>query len=303
MIRYIACLSFLLASPQLFSQELDCEVTVNTQQLTSEALDNLTDFAPQIKQYINGTRWTGDDFGGDRIKCTFNIYVLGSPSEGKYVAQVFIGSQRKIWNLKTKQPIERSTATIRIFDDKWEFSYSRGVQFSRNDYRFDPLTSFINFYVYLILGFDYDSYEQSSGNTHFQKALDIFNMARSTTSKGWEFPGSKTYSRTQFIDEIMSPRFSEFREAYYNYHSEGLDRLAKNRSKGLTNIITAVDKIGSLKKKINRPSMLLKTFFDTKYLELCDLFLEYADASVYTTFGVIDPSHQKSYQEYKQKRK
>ncbi|MDP2207436.1 MAG: hypothetical protein Q8K98_01510 [Bacteroidota bacterium] len=46
-----------------------------------------------------------------------------------------------------------------------------------------------------------------------------------------------------------------------------------------------------------------KTFFDTKYLELCDIFLDYPDIQVFDKLNKIDPSHQKYYDEYKAKRK
>ena len=60
--------------------------------------------------------------------------------------------------------------------------------------------------------------------------------------------------------------------------------------------------IGNVKKKINQQSVLLKTFFDSKYLELCELFLGYPDKDVYKRLSLIDPTHQKSYEEYQQKR-
>lgn len=286
------------------AQELDCEVRINTEQLTSDAVDNLSDFVAQVKQYMTSTRWTKDDFEGDRIKCTFDIFLRGSPSSGRYVAQVFVGSQRKIWDLRTKKPTEQSTATVRIFDDSWEFSYTRGIPLVRNEYRFDPLASFLDFYVYLILGFDYDSYESMGGTPHLQKALNILNLSRSAGSpRGWEFPGSGTFSRTRFIDELNSEKFADFREAIHTYHAEGLDRLSKDRSAALAKVYEAIESIGKVKKRINQQSVVIKTFFDTKYLELCELFLNHPDETIYQKLSFIDPSHQKSYDEYRQKRK
>lgn len=285
-------------------QELDCEVTINTQQLTSDALENLSDFADQIRRYLNGTKWTGDDFGNDRIKCSINIFFQSSPGEGRYIAQAFIGSQRKIWDLKKNRPLEKASASVRIFDDKWEFSYTRGIALTRNEFRFDPLTSFLDFYAYLILGFDYDSYELMAGTPHFQKALDIFNLSRSARAgRGWEFPGSGSYSRTRLIDELMNPQTKSLREAIYKYHSQGLDRLTTDRSKALENIMEAAQIIGNIRKKVNPQSIAVRTFFDTKYLELCELFLDHPDPDVYLRLSAADPSHQKSYEEYRLKRK
>lgn len=302
--KKILVASFLLISQSLLiAQELDCDVTINTQQLTSDALENLSDFAAQVKQYMNNTRWTKEDFGNDRITCTMNIFIKGSPGTGRYVAQVFIGSRRKIWDLKTNKPTEKNSATLRILDENWEFSYTRGVPLTRNEYKFDALTSFLDFYAYVILGFDYDSYESMAGTPHFQKALDIFNLSRSSGRfKGWEFPGSGTYSRTRFINEIMNADFNAFRVALYEYHSEGLDRITKDQSTALTKMFEAVNAIGNVKKRINQPSVIIKMFFDTKYLELCDIFQTYHDEKVYEKLSAIDPSHQKSYEEWREKR-
>lgn len=301
--KIIFVLFLCLLFQPILAQELDCEVTTNTQQLTSDALDNLSDFVQQVNQYLNTTRWTREDFGADRIKCIINIFFKGSPSTGRYSAQVFIGSQRNVRELKTNKPTEKNTATLRIFDENWEFSYMRGVPLTRNEFRFDPLTSFLDFYAYLILGFDYDSYEPFSGTQHFQKALNVFNLSRSSgAAKGWEFPGSGTYNRSRLIDELVSEKFKEFREALYIYHSDGLDRLKTDPTTALTKIYEAVESIGNVRKRINQQSVAIKTFFDTKYLELCELFQSHPDDKIYQKLSFIDPYHQKSYEEYQEKR-
>jgi len=287
------------------AQEFDFDVTIDTRNLQSEALDNLSDFVQQVKQYLNTNRWTKDDFSPvDRISATMTIFFRGSPSSGRYAAQVFIGSQRRIWDLTSNKPTQKTSALLRIFDDNWEFSYTRGVPLTRNEFRFDPLTSFLDFYAYIILGFDYDSYEVSGGTPFYQKAMDIFNLARSGGSpKGWEFPGSGTYSRARLIDELMNERFKVFRDAIYVYHAEGLDRLSTDQASALAKVYAAVESIGKLRKKINQPTVVIKTFFDTKYLELCELFLNHPDDAIYQKLSSIDPSHQKSYEEYQEKRR
>lgn len=294
----------LLLSTPAVSQELQWEVTVNTQQLPSDALDNLTDFVQQVTHYLNTARWTRDDFGTERISCTMNIFFRSSPTTGRYSAQVFVGSQRRIWDARTDRPTPNNSAMLRIFDENWEFSYTRGVPLARNEFRFDPLTSFLDFYSYVILGFDYDSYELLSGTPYYQKALDIFNLSRSFGSpKGWEFPGSGTYSRARFIDELSNERFKKLREALYVYHAEGLDRLAADRLSALSKVFSAVESIGKIRTRINQPSVAIKTFFDTKYLELCELFLDHPDNTIYQKLSAIDPTHQNAYEECHRKRK
>jgi hypothetical protein len=281
-----------------FAQEIDCKVTIDMQNLTAEARENITNFAKSVEDYINTYRWTPDDFGNDKIKCTFDIFMQGSPSENNYVAQVFIGSKRQIYKS------EKSTGVVRLLDDKWEFAYTRNQPFHHNSFQYDPLLSFIDFYIYIILGSDYDTYKMLDGTRYYQQALDIVGKARSGGgSGGWESKLSGTYNRSQFIEEIMNQKYKTVREAIYFYHFKGLDLITQNKKKGLENVLKAVESIANFQKKINERSVFLKTFFDTKYLELCDLFSDYSDTKVFDKLNKIDPSHQKYYDEAKAKRK
>ncbi len=277
------------------AQEIDCNVTLNTENLTAEALENISGFEQRIEDYINNYRWTKDDFGGQKIKCNFEIFFKGSPSENKYTAQVFIGSQRQIYKS------DKSTGTVRIFDDKWEFTFVRNQPIHHNNPQYDPVTSFIDFYIYIILGFDYDSFKPTDGTEYFQMAVDIASKARSGggASSGWDLKSSGTYNRIQFIEEIINPKNKVIREAYYVYHYKGLDLLSRNKSKALENVLKAVESIGNFQKKNNERIILIKAFFDTKYLELCELYLDSKDPEIYNKLGTYDPAHQKSYEEYK----
>ncbi len=280
-------------------QEIDCKVNINSENLTAEARENLSDFGRKLEEYINNFIWTKDDFAGEKIRCTFDIFFQGSPAENRYIAQVFIGSQRPIYKN------EKNTGIMRIFDDKWEFSYFRNQPFYHNNLQFEPLTSFIDFYIKIILGFDYDSYKELDGTKFFQHAFDIANKARSGggASAGWDIKSSGTYSRYQFIDEIVNPKYKVIREAIFLYHFRGLDLLSKNQNKALDNVLKSIESIANFQKKINEKSLLIKTFFDTKYLELCELFLDSTDPDIYYKLSQYDPSHQKNYDEYKLKRR
>jgi hypothetical protein len=290
----LAFLAALLLPIAAISQEIDCDVTINTEQLPNEARENLTNFVTQIKQYINSRRWTKDGLDGEKIRCTMNIHFLGSSRENHYTVQAFIGSQRPIFKS------ERSTAVVRILDDKWEFDFNRFQSLIQDDNRFDPLLSFIDFYAYLILGYDFDTYNPTDGTQFFQKAMDIVNRARSS-GRGWDYGTKSTYSRAQIIDELMNPKFRDFREAVYEYHYNGLDVLHKDGAKARTTILAALEKIGKLQKRINQPTLILRSFFDTKYLEIAEVFQQHDDRSVYDLLTAIDPAHQKTYDEYRTK--
>ena len=80
----------------------------------------------------------------------------------------------------------RNSGVIRILDDKWEFDYVRSQSLIHDEFRFDALLSFIDFYAYVVLGFDFDSYKAFDGTLYFEKAVDIVNKSRGAASgTGW----------------------------------------------------------------------------------------------------------------------
>ncbi len=288
----------LLSVSSLLSQEIECEITIDTQQLTAEARENLVDFLPQIKEYINSYRWTKDGIGNaEKIKCTINILFQATPRDNRYIAQAFIGSSRPIY--KT----DRSTASLRLLDDKWEFDYFRYQPLTHDNYRFDPLLSFLDFYVYLILGYDFDSYGPEDGTPYFQKAIEIVNKAGSVglAGKGWDISGQATYQRGALVDELLNPKFRDLRESIYRYHYKGLDLLQKDPIKARKAIFSSLEKIDKLLDKVNRRSTATRVFFDTKYLEIAETFQQDPDKSLLDKLCKIDPSHQKAYLEAKDK--
>jgi len=295
---FLVILTFLCTLSALcIAQEIECKVSANVEPLNAQAKENLTDFVEQIERYINTYRWVDEDLGAEKIYCTMTINFQASPRDNHYIAQAFIGSSRPMYKL------DRSTAVTRFKDESWEFDYIRFQSLSHNDYRFDPLLSFIDFYMYVILGYDFDTYKAGDGTPYFQKAVEIINRARgaSGAGRGWEINPQSNYTRAQLIDELLNPRFRDLREAMHIYHYKGLDLLYKNVIKARKNILAALEKVGKLQTKINQPSLTIRLFFETKHLEIADTFLEDPDLTVYARLAKIDPTHQKTYKEYSKK--
>jgi hypothetical protein len=287
----VAALLFILP---VRAQEIQCTVTATLDALNAESKENLADFAMQVEQYINSYRWTNADLGGDKISCALNIQFQASPRDGRYTVQAFIGSQRKIFRS------DRSTAMIRLLDDKWEFDYLRNQPLTHTEGKFDPLTSFLDYYVNIIIGYDFESYQTGDGAPYFQKAADLVSKGR-TAGKGWDVATGTAFSRSQFADELLNPRYREFREALEKYHYRGLDLMYKDDVKAKKNILASLEKIDILQKKINQKSQVIKIFFDTKYLEIAETFIGYPDPAVFTRLAQIDAAHQQTYDEYSKK--
>lgn len=288
-------LLFALFSPQLRGQELDCMVRVNYEAIPTANKDLLMNFESEVREYVNNYRWGSDNLD-ERISCTFDINIQSVVGQDRYSAQVFIGSSRPIYNGT------QNSAVLRLFDDAWEFTYVRGRPINHSPYSFNDLASFLDFYAYLILGFDYDTWDNLNGTPFFQKAADIVNLARATGGRGWQ-QAKSGYSRLQLIEEIMNSKFAPVRTASFKYHFTGLDSMATSRIRAFQNIIDAIFLIDDVKRTADPRNQLIKIFFDTKFREIAELFLDYSDPNIYLNFAQIDPSHQTIYDEYMRRRR
>ena len=276
------------------AQQADVTVIVNYDQIPTTNKDLLRDFASDVKTYLSNYNWGGGN-PGDKVKCTFTVQFQSVIGENRYSAQVFIGSQREIYQST------QSTVVVRLFDQGWQFTYLKTKPLNHNPYAYDDLTSFLDFYMDLIMGYDADTYAKMSGTALFQKAADVASMGRSTGDQGWQ-PATSGYSRIQLSDELMNTVFQPVRAALWYYHFAGLDSLAINRDRAWQNMITAINLIAKAKQNADLRNVVIKSFFDAKAKELADKFIDYPDVSVYSLLESVDPNHQQVYEEAKAKR-
>lgn len=285
--KTIFSLIFLIYSVS-FGQELNCKVTVNYESIPVVNRELLADFAQTIEDYMNKTKFT-DKWDGDKIECALTIFFTGASSEINYSAQAVVTSQRPIYN-STKNSLMLS-----INDAQWSFVYEKNQTLYATQSIFDPLTSFLDYYAYVIIGFDLDSYEELSGSTYFTKAFDIVNLGATSGFRiGWE-KSSSSYSRRGLVEDLLNEKFRFFREAYFNYHYNGLDLFTDKRQAAFKNITKLIDVLDMMRTKVDINSVLIKTFFDAKSGEIIEYLKTYPDKSIFNKLKKIDPPHALKY--------
>ena len=280
----------LILSPTSRAQQLECGVSVNYESVSTTHKDLLANFGTDIQSYLNNYPWGPDS--DIKVKCNMSIFIQSVIGENRYSAQVIIVSQRE--RLGSKE----NTAMVRLKDDQWEFSYVQNRPLNHNPSDFNELTSFLDFYAFLILGYDYDSYEPLGGTDWFRKASDVANLGRSRGQQGWQ-GSTGTYSRTQLIDDILNPTLAPVRHAGYEYHFAGLDSLVLNPAQAQKRILMALERIGEARKKSDPRNLAMRVFFDAKHLEIAELFKDYPDPTIYKKLGQIDPMHISTYEGFK----
>lgn len=284
-------ISLILFSSVLFSQELQFKVTANLENLPGYNREVLVNFAQAVEEYLNNTRFTGENWDADKIQCTMNIYFTSGSDQNSYAAQVFISSQRPIYKSN------RNSLMLKIMDNNWNFSYEKGQAFYFNPNVFQPVLSFLDFYAYLILGTDEDSYKPTGGTPYFQKAFEIGTMGSTGQySKGWE-KNSSVYSRRGIVEDLLSEKFRPFREACYEYHYNGIDLISKNRSAAQNKIANLVEVLDVMKKKSDIKSVLVNSFFEAKYSEIIEYMKDYPDKELVKKLKRVDPPHASKYEE------
>jgi len=293
--------AFLFLPSFFFSQELDATVDADLSKLNPDVKDRLSSFKQDVQNYLIRTRFTDEEIVNDvrgkpyKIKSTFQFIFNSASGFDGYDAQLVVTVQRNIYKTLS------FTKLLIIKDESWEFNYIRGQSFYHDDLKFNNLTSFLDYYAYLIIGLDDDSWEPKLGTQRFQKAQNVVNLAVSSgSSKGWSDNNISKASRNTYTSELLNSKNEDFRKAFWIYHFAGIDSLQYNKRNALERISQSIDLIGKVKKTEVR-SFIIKIFFDTKYLEIAQTLTDYYDKTIYRKLMDIDPDHSATYQEYAQK--
>jgi len=275
------------------AQELEAKVIVNTEKLQNAYREKLVGFGQQVEDYLNSNLFTGQPWQYPKIKCFFNIFFTSGVSETKYSAQVVVSSYRTI------EGNEKSSLMLSLMDNSWSFDYQPNQAFYFNQTNFDPISSFLDYYAYIIIGYDNDSYEPLAGSELFNQALNLSILgANSNYSDSWVIKSSG-FNKRLLCEEIFDANFQQFRQDFFDYHYNGIDMLstAKSMDKFYSIITKMVNNMEVLKKKINRRSVLLNTFFEAKSGEIIGYLGDYTDKQIFEKLKTIDPTRISKYNE------
>lgn len=284
----LTCMLVAVGPRPVVGQELNCSVNLDISQLSGSDFDYLQDLERRIREYLNQRQWTEHRYRPEeRIDCTFQIFVERTVGIQEFTAQLVVAARRPIYDTA------QTTPTFRV-KDQWTFEFSRGSSLLFEPNTFDPLTSVLDFYAYVILGYDYDTFSPLGGTPYFQEARRIADLAATANASGWESLGNDQ-TRTALITEILRPRMQRLREATYRYHLEGLDRFVASTEKARATILAQLEVLDALTQDVSR-SYALDIFFGTKYEEFAAVFRDSRLGSeAYTILTTIDPSHSSTY--------
>lgn len=282
-------LATIFAAP-VFSQELNCSVSLDFRSLSGAQYTFLNDLRNDIDAYINERAWTDDRYAEfEQIDCTVQITVEEALSLSSFRGRIVVASRRPIYGTS------QSTTIVQFSDPNFQFNYSQGQPLTYNPEQYDPLTSVIDFYVMLILGYDYDTFEDLGGTPFFERARRISELAQAQNAAGWTDLGGER-GRADLIRQLLDARFRSLRRAYFKYHFEGLDRFVRETDAARESVVNVLQEIEEMAEMMAR-QYAVDLFFNAKFQELGAIFEGSSIApQAYDLLARLDPSHLSEYE-------
>ncbi|REC73515.1 DUF4835 domain-containing protein [Chryseobacterium elymi] len=250
-----------------FSQELLATVQINSQQLGGSNQQAYKALEKSLRDFINNTSWTGKKLQNfEKIKCNFAV-VIAERDGNRFKGSIVIQAVRPVFSTSYESPL------INLQDQRFAFEYveNENLVFNERQFSGKNLIDVISFYVYVILGYDADSFQSMGGTPWFSKAQQIAQNSQNRNYEGWNVI-NEPRSRTILINEIINPNWSQLRSTMYTYHRAGLDNLFNQDQTAAKKVI--FDALLQLKRYENsfQQSYYFNLFLDNKSDEIFNVF-------------------------------
>lgn len=267
---------------QISAQELQCQVEVNSSSIEGTYKGVFDNLQQSISEYFNDNKWTNAQFmPNEKIECRFFLTVK-EYTDDKVKGDIQIQLSRPVYNSTY------TTTLLNFKDTKVEFDYREGDQLIRNDNNWDSnLTGILDFYAYLMLALDFDSFSPKGGQQYFDKASSVVQMAQSSGEIGWR-AFEDTKNRSAVLSSFTDSNTSVIRDMAYQYYRKGLDEMVTSPDKGRETITESLKAIGEVYN--NAPmSVALSMFRDAKLDELVNIYSKAPQSEREEVYELLQP--------------
>lgn len=276
----------------LRAQELNVTVRVDQSRISSASIAFMQTFSERVESYLNEYNWVESSFNDpERINASIQITLLSVDDNFNFEANIVIRSQRPVYNSLQQTPL------FYYNDENWVFNHTPNRALVHDELQFDPLTTLLDYYAFILLGYDFDSFSALGGTDYFVEAQNLVALAQTGSTTGWSRSANVRRNRAQLVTDLLNPNYQEFRRASYVYHRLGLDRFLENPEEARSRVLEALELIQEAKRN-STSNLLFNTFFDAKYREIVMVF---EDASTkirleaYNLLSRLDPVHLSEY--------
>ena len=142
--------------------ELNARITINSDKIQGTDKSVFTTLQTALTEFVNNRRWTDATFAvNERIDCSMTI-ILSEQSDNSYKGEIQVQATRPVYNSSYL------TTLFNYRDTELDFEYAQFEQLEYNENSLSSnLTATVMFYIYVILGLDFDSFSPLGGKAYF----------------------------------------------------------------------------------------------------------------------------------------
>lgn len=266
MLRYISIVLLMLSAIATApAQELKATVEINTDMIQGTNKDVFESLKEAIGEYLNNTRFSSAQIApGERIDCRLMLTVA-EYADDRIKGELTLQSTRPVYNSTYMTPL------LNLKDNRIEFEYRIGQPLVYNANESETnLNAILDYYAFLVLGVDFDSFSPKGGEPFFERMSAIVQRAQSGSETGWKrFEDNR--NRAAVLSVFTEVATAPFRELYYTYHRRGLDEMVTSPDKGRQSVTGSLEALSRIS-ETDPMNVALTIFRDTKLDELVNIY-------------------------------
>jgi hypothetical protein len=273
--KQVVLFIILIATGQLlFGQEISAKVTVIANRIsTTVERRTFVTLQTQLNNLLNNRKWTDQNFKpNEKIACNFILNLDRQIETNVFGGSLTIQAARPIFNSTYNSPL------VNWQDNDVVFKYIeyQPVEFNENriggsDVTASNLTAIFAYYIYMILGMDFDSYAPAGGDPYFKRALFIVNNApQARNIAGWtQFDGLR--NRWWLAENLLNTRYTLMHDAVYQYYRKAFDFYYEDEVNARNEMLNTLNTLYTFNSNFPN-TMVMQFFMQSKSDELIQIF-------------------------------
>lgn len=273
----------LMIASAVQAQKVVGTVKIVRDKLQGRNLDLFEGLEQKITNYINNTDWSKTD---DPTPLNLDIQLflekVSETGESRLVtASLYISNGKE----------------LQFLDKECKFIIKKGSTYYYDVNRIDSFLSLLDFYIFIMLGDEFDTLGKMAGTPFFQRAKNIALQAKALIGEnvaGWE-------SRQIKIDDMLDPRYGEYR-IMKDFFYEGLSNYNNGEIKtARANFKKAIDILEAIITK-NITAYHSERFLQLHYLDICRVFESSGESMIFDRLIALDRQNKDTYLKYRDQR-
>lgn len=256
------------------AQQIEASVSLILERLPLDKQQKLKDLADDIEAYLSDYDWTGENFD-DPIPVSVQIFLqdISATYESRYTGTFLISNG----------------TDMQYYDKYWKFPYKEGEPLMHEENMYHPFTGFLDFYIYLILGGEYDKLGKLAGAPYLERAKQIADQGlfEAKYAHGWK-------ERIELIDYVLSDAYKPFREMKDLFFL-GLSYQGEEDETARKYCAMAIDELEKILRR-DFEHKDARNFIKAHYIKVIDLFK--GQNEVLRKMVRIDPDHRAAYEQH-----